>query len=204
MSETPKPPRKRGRFWLNVGEATAVVAVLIAGLNYWDNHRDHSQTVRDTAAQARRRAVLVLKGAADATGRRIALTPVSPSQVIESQRYYFPHAILGHAMEVSAASPQIDAAWIEAGLDRALSARRAKGAGEALLPVAITTTFVEDGDTRTDRSLYEIGYAWRSRLLLGREIRLQGVSLVRRGLAGDPQAAAERRWAAHAAGGGPM
>ena len=52
-------------------------------------------------------------------GRRRAAEPSSPStpaQVIQSERYLFPRAVLDHAMEVSAAKPQVDLDWIAGGL----------------------------------------------------------------------------------------
>ena len=91
-------------------------------------------------------------------------------------------------MEVSAARPQIDLGWIEGGLRREVVQRRTAGGaadGEATLPVGIVTTFVQDGDIRTDQSLYRLGYAWRSRLLGGPRLALQGVSLIRRATPGD-------------------
>ena len=103
--------------------------------------------------------------------------------------------MLDHPQEVVAASPQIDLAWIAPGLIRQLDARRAKATGEGLLPVAIVTTYVEDGQKRTDRSLYDVGYAWRPRLF-GRQIRLRGLSLDQRGMAGDLQAKVDRQWSA--------
>jgi hypothetical protein len=105
-------------------------------------------------------------------------------------------------MEVTAASPQINLDWVATGLGRAIDRRRAKGPGEALLPVGIVTTYVEDGQNRVDRSVYDVGYAWRPRLL-GRVLRLQGLALEQRGLAVDLQPRVNRRWAAHASGDGP-
>ena len=196
MSETPDPPtRKRSRFWLNLGEATAVLAVVIAGLNYWDSHRERGEAARQTSAEQAARTVLVLKGQARNGGGRLGLEPVSAGQVIQSQRYLFPASVLDHPQDVVAASPRIDMAWIAPGLIRQLDARRAKTTGEGLLPVAIVTAYVEDGQKRTDRSLYDVGYAWRPRLF-GRQIRLQGLSLDQRGVAGDLQAKVDRQWSA--------
>lgn len=185
---------------MNVGEAAAVLAVVIAALSYWDAHREHALAARQADAQARAHGVFVIKGAADPGGRRIELESLKPTQAIQSQRYVFPTAVLGHAMEVAAARPQIDVDWIAAGLGRALDEAHVKGDGEARLPVGIVTTYVEDGETRTDRSTYQIGYAYRSRFLLGRRITLQGISLVQRGNRGDLQDFVNRRWAAPGAG----
>jgi hypothetical protein len=176
--------------------------VAIAGLSYWDSRREHGEAARQTQAEASARATLVLKGTAQSDGRRIVIEPVSPSQVIQSQRYIFPSDVLGRPMEVTAASPQINLDWVATGLGRAIDRRRAKGPGEALLPVGIVTTYVEDGQNRVDRSVYDVGYAWRPRLL-GRVLRLQGLALEQRGLAVDLQPRVNRRWAAHASGDGP-
>ncbi|HXV00108.1 MAG TPA: hypothetical protein VG166_06395 [Caulobacteraceae bacterium] len=203
MSESPQAERKRRRFWLTIGEAAAVIAVVIAGLSYWDSHRQHAEETRRAAEQSQVAAALVLRSAADADGKRLTLEAVDARQVIQSQRYYFPAAILGHAMEVAAARPQIDQGWIAGGLAKALEAAHAKGDGEARLPVAIVTDYVEAGEARQDRSLYLLGYAWRSRFLAGRQIILQGLALQRRGLALDPRAAVERAWRIQTSGAGP-
>jgi hypothetical protein len=179
------PPKRRQGFWLTVGEIVAVLALAIAALNYWDSHKQHVDAVRQTTAEKRAQAAFVVTGVADSEGRRITLKSLKSSQAIQSQRYYFPHAILDHAMEVSAAEPQIDLGWIEDGLRKS---RRGEKSGESTLPVAIVTTYVEDGDTRTDTSLYRIGYGWTTGLFGGPRFRLQGVALSGRAAHGAPEA----------------
>lgn len=199
MSEPPGPvaaPKRQRRFWLNVGEVVGVLALVITGVNAWQGWREHKAQEQHTAAAERAQSAFVLIGQAKAGGRIVALDALKREQAIQSQRYIFPTSVLDHPMEISAAGAQIDAAWIASGLDRALDKAHAKGQGEALLPVGIVTTYVEDGETRTDRSLYRVGYAWRSRLLLGRQITLQGISLGRRGVTGNLQALVDQRWAA--------
>lgn len=193
------PQRRQRRLWLTIGEAAAVLAVLIAGLNYWDSHREHEAETKRDAAQARQSslaAALALEGEAQSGGRRLALKSVNPGQVIESQRYLFPQDVLDHPVDVTAASPGIDAGWIAPGLVRKLEAAHAPGEGRGRLPVAITTGYLSNGEVRQDRSLYLVGYAWRRRFLHGREITLEGIAL-RGGIAGsDQQAAVEKAWAA--------
>jgi glycerol-3-phosphate cytidylyltransferase-like family protein len=203
--ESPPPPseRKRGRFWLNVGESAAVLAVVIAGLSYWDSHKQHVEADRQAAETAKVHSAIVLRGEAEADGRRIALDAVGSGQVIQTQRYIFPTAVLDHPMEVSAAKPQIDLDWIAHGLDQSLDATHAKKEGEARVPVAVVTTYVEDGDSRIDHSVYQLGYRWRSRFLGGRQIVLQGIALERRGVIGDLRTVVDRRWAAQSSGAGP-
>jgi hypothetical protein len=196
VTETPPPERKRGRLWISLGEGAAVLAVAIAALSYWDTHREHVAEAGRAAQESQARSAFVIRAAADAAGRRLTLDAVEPGQVIQSQRYIFPRVILDHAMEVAAARPQIDVAWIDSGLDRALGAAHVKGDGEARLPVAIVSEYVEDGETRQDKSLYVIGYKWRPRFLGGRQIILEGLSLRRRAVAGDLQAQVDRDWRA--------
>lgn len=199
MASSESAESKRGRLWLTIGEAAAVLAVVIAALNYWDSHRQHLDEVRRAAAQARQATVasaLVLEGAPETGGRRLALKAVEPRQVIQSQRYTFPSGVLGHAVEVTAAAPRIDSAWISAGLDKALNGAHAKRAGEGRVPVAIVTAYLQDGETRQDRAVYLVGYTWRARFLGGRDIALEGLALQRRQPAGDLQAIVDRMWKA--------
>jgi hypothetical protein len=197
---TPDPSeRKRGRLWLTIGEAAAVLAVVIAALSYWDTHRQHVEEARREAAQAKAAGAapaFVLVAAPEAGGRRLALRAVEPRQVIQSQRYIFPSGVLDHVVDVTAAAPRIDSAWIARGLGKALDSAQAKRMGEGRLPVAVITAYLQDGDVCQDRSVYLIGYAWRGHLLGGREIDLQGLALQRRQAAGDLQAVIDRQWAA--------
>jgi hypothetical protein len=186
---TDAAPKRRQGFWLTVGEIVAVLALAVAALNYWESHKEHVDEVRQISAEKRAQAAFVVTGTAVSDGRRIALKSLKSSQAIQSQRYYFPKSILDHAMEVAAAEPQIDLGWIEEGLRKA---PRSGKSGESTLPVAIVTTFVEDGDTRTDTSLYRIGYGWTTGLFGGPKFRLQGIALSRRAVKGDPAGLVER------------
>jgi len=194
----PAPPdrhRRRGLSWLTIGEAAGVLAVVIAGLSYWDVHRQHAVAEGQVQAEAQAQAAFVMVGSADAKGRQIALRPLRSDQAIQSQRYVFPTEVREAPVDIVAAKPRIEADWIAPGLGRVLDREHAKGGGEGRLPVVVVTVYVEGGETRTDRSQYAIGYAWRSRFLLGRQIALQGISLIQRGVKGDPRAAVDRRWA---------
>ena len=203
MTSTGPPERKRGRLWLTIGEVAAVLGVLIAGLNSWDSHREHVEDAKRGAAPAVSPA-FVLEASPQAGGRRLALTSVEPRQVIQSQRFMFPSQVLGHAIELTAAAPRIDSDWIAPGLDRALDAAHARKTGDARVPVAVITAYLQDGAVRQDRSIYLIGYAWKGHFLGGREIILQGLALRRRGAVGDLQASVDQDWKAlHPSGVGP-
>ena len=183
VTEPPPATKRRQGFWLTAGEIIGAVALVFTGLSYWETHKQHTDEVRHNAAQARAQTAFVVIGHAAAGGRRIVLSSMKASQAIQSQRYYFPRAVLNHAMEITAAEPQIDLGWIEDGLRRA--PRNAK-LGETTVPVAIRTVFVEDGETRTDTSIYRIGYRWNTGLFGGPKFRLQGISLSRRGVKDVP------------------
>lgn len=195
MSEPSTPASERRRLWLTIGEVVGVLALVVAGLNYWDSHRDRVSAEKAASHEAQARRALVMTGEADPAGARVMLQPVNPAQVIQSQRYLFPHAVLAHAMEVSAARPQIDLDWIAPGLRGALDHGHAPADGEATLPVGVITTYIEDGETYTDTSIYRVGFAYRSHFLTGRKITLQGISLGHRGAGGDLQAEVDARWA---------
>ncbi|HLZ83796.1 MAG TPA: hypothetical protein VKQ54_09535 [Caulobacteraceae bacterium] len=186
-------PRRQG-FWLTVGEIVGVLALVIAGLNFWESHQQHQEDVRRAQAQTQAATAFVVVGEADKDGRFVTLRPLKASQAIQSQRYRFPGEVLDHPVDISAERPRIGADWIAGGLKRALDEGHAKGSGEARVPVVIETTFVEDGDTRTDVSLYQLGFAWKRGLLGGRQVRLTGLALAKRQLPGDPTPLLNTRW----------
>jgi len=199
----PTPPRRRQGFWLTAGEIVGVLALVIAAANYWDSHQQRIEDARQRVADARQtqaqtlaHAAFVTQGEALPDGRAVTLRPLSPSQAIQSQRYTFPAAILDHSVDTTAERPRVEADWIASGLRKALDAAHAPGSGAARLPILIETTYVEDGESRSDRSLYQLGFAWKRGFLGGRQIRLTGVALAKRGVAGDPSVVLEERWTA--------
>ncbi len=197
MTDTPAARKRRFRFWLTISEVVGVLALVIAGLNFWDSHRERVQDQKREAAAdhaASARYAFVMGSQMEAQGARLTFQAVDPAQAIQSQRYLFPHVVLGHPMEVSAAKPQVDLDWIGGGLRDEVARARKAGAGsdgEATIPMGVLTTYVQDGEMRTDQSIYRLGYAWRSRLIGGPRLALQGVSLVHRGVRGDLGAAVE-------------
>ncbi len=202
--ETPKSAPSQRRFWLTVGEVVAVAGLLLAGLNYWENHRDREEAAAQAAkaAQVRPASVFLMRGEADTDGERVMLEPTKAEQVVQTQRYLFPKPVLDHAREIGAGRLQIDLAWFDDGLKRELKAARKAGAplpeGEAMLPVGVITSYVENGETWTDSSIYRVGYVADPGLLGAVKLKLLGVSLVRRGVTGDLQAAVDASWRAPA------
>ncbi|THD74395.1 MAG: hypothetical protein E7812_18925 [Phenylobacterium sp.] len=199
-ADGPSPPRRRPRLrLLTLAELVGIAALVIAGLGWWDGHHEHQQQDADRAAarsaqateakRANLRDTFLLTGSVDSD--RIRLASARSDQVIQTQTVIFPTAVRSGVIETTG-NPRIDRGWFEDGVKKA--GRTPKGDAEARLPVGIVTTYVEAGETRTDRSIYQIGYTAHRRLLLGRKLELDGLSLARRGVAGDLQAAVDAAW----------
>lgn len=181
------------------GEVIAVLAVTISGLTLWNSYDERTESAAERAAEAKnesaRSRLLVLRGAREDEGRRLALAPVG-EQVIQSQRIAFPAAFAVDPVE-TVSDPRIEARWFEDGLKRALKAAGRKtdaSAGDARLPVAITTRYIAGGKTVADVSVYEIGYGLEDRLLRGSAVRMRGLSFAERATAKSAQARIDTLW----------
>ncbi len=206
-SEPDPPPKKRLPLrWLTLAEIVGVGALLIAGLGYWDSHRERVQQDQERAAAERDRAAAAAeRGKARAqetqqdalrhallltgvpAGGALSLRPARAEQVIQTQTLWFPTEVRSDSVSTTG-NPRIEAGWIE---DRL---RRAAKADDHRVPVAIETSFIEDGQTRTDRSVYLLGFSLHGRLVGGPKLAFEGLSLARRGVTGDLQAAANGYW----------
>lgn len=189
--------------WLTLAEIVGVAALVIAGLGYWDSHRERAQADRERAearaerlAEARAQVVkdsfLVMAEPED-DGARLRLAAANPDQAIQTQTLWFPADIRRAAAETTG-NPRLQAEWIESGLRKA-------GVKRGRLPVVVRTVYVADGQTRTDQALYMVGFSLKSRMLRPARVELEGLSLARRDVAGDPQAAADAAWSPAAGGG---
>lgn len=210
--EDSAPPKKTLRVALRLGETVAVLGLLLAAASFFvgradrreEAERAEAQRARAEATQAaeRRRAAaasaLVLRAEVADEGGRLFLTAADPDHVIQSQRYLFPAAVREQAREIGAGRPQIDRDWIEDGLLREHERRADAGErlsdGEQRLPVGIVTTFIDEGETRTDAAVYRVGYGVRRGALGRSRVELQGLSLVRRLPAAELQAGVDRLW----------
>ena len=182
-------PRKRLPIrWLTLGEIVGVAALLLAGLSYWDGHRE--RVAADQAHQADQvaRQTFLMTGAVAGHGDALRLTAVHPEQVIQTQTVWFPHVLRGGSIETTG-NPRIEAGWIEASVKKVAGSVK-----QGRLPVAVQTVYIQDGQTRTDRAIYEVGYALHPRLILGDRMALEGLSLVRHGVSGDLQGATDQMW----------
>ena len=209
MSEKARLRRLQLR-WLTLAELVGIAALVIAGLGYWDSHRERAQTDREKAAEARERKAeaqkeaqagalkltFLMTGAPEPGGERLRLSAVHSEQVIQTQEVRFPAEIRGDPVQTTG-NPRLEAGWFEGGLAKALHARDdARKSGR--LPVGIATTYIEDGQTKTDRSIYQLGYSLHPRVLRADKAEMEGLSLVRRGGADDLQAAVDAIWARQA------
>ena len=185
-SETPTEKRRRLR-WITLAELIGVLALLISAAGYWDSHRERVQA--GTAPKARA-APLLLTGKADGTGETLALTAHGDA-VVQTQSLSFPTSVRADAVETTG-NPRIEASWFVEGLRKALPDREGSG---PRLPVGIVTTYVNGDETRTDAAIYDVGYSLHDRLLRGRAVQLEGLTLVRRVPAASLRAAVDARWA---------
>jgi hypothetical protein len=202
-----KPKRRVPLRWLTLAEVVGVAALVIAGLGYWDAHRERAQEAQDRAAAARERQAeakagalkhtFLMTGAAQGAGDLIRLAPTRAEQVIQTQTVIFPTAVRTDPVQTTG-NPRIERGWFEDGLKKAQHDRKhaQKAGDEGRLPVGFVTTYIEDGQVRTDRSVYELGYSLHDRFLRGPRVELDGLSLARRGVGGDLQPEVDRLWPA--------
>jgi hypothetical protein len=187
-----------------------VLALVIAALGFWDNHREHRIEERDRLAAEQRASAgppFVLTGEALDRGTKIALRPTHDDEVIQSQTFIFPAVFRGDPVQTAGAA-RIEAGWCEDGLRKT---KHRSAAGDLRAPVGISTTYLIDGDLRTDQSIYDISYRLEPTLLSGLHLSsgrvvLEGLSVVRRGVTGDLKSAVEAVYKARggAAPSGPI
>ena len=183
------------RRWITLGEVLAVAAVAISGLTLWNSYseRNSAQAERAAAKQqaASKAAVLVLRSERTDEGKRLLLAPADAQAVIQSQTFLFPSALGIDGID-TVVEPRIEADWIEDGVKKGA---RGSASGDRLLPVAISTRFTSDGATRSHVALYDIGYELEGGgFLAGREVRLRGLSLLRRVPQEEAQARLDALW----------
>ena len=209
MSEKARLRRLQLR-WLTLAEMVGIAALVIAGLGYWDSHRERAMTAHEKALEAQERRAeaqkeaqagalklaFLMTGTPESGGERLRLSAVHSEQVIQTQEIRFPSEIRGDPVQTTG-NPRLEAGWLEDGLAKARHARNdTRKSGR--LPVGIATTYIEDGQTKTDRSIYQLGYSLHPRVLRADKVEMEGLSLVRRGTGDDLQGAVDSLWARQA------
>lgn len=185
--------------WLTLAEIVGVSALVLAGLGYWDSHRGRMQTDRERAAETRQRQAearvsalkqtFVMTGLPSDSGDRIRIATAHPEQVIQTQELWFPAAVRADSVKTTG-NPRVEAGWVDG------VAKADRKATSGRVPVGVLTVFIEEGQTKTDRSVYYVGFNREKRTLRADKITLEGLSLARRGVAGDLQKTADALWAA--------
>jgi hypothetical protein len=207
VNDAPRKKRLPIR-WLTLAEVVGLVAVVIAGLGYWDSRRERSFEERERATAERERKTeaqreaqkgalkqtFLLTAAPQSAGDWLRLTSVHPEQVIQTQSLTFPTEVRADTVQTTG-NPRIEEGWLGAGLARAEKARGRGGKEvQGRLPVGVVTVYIEDGQTKTDRALYLMGYSVHPRAFRADRVELEGLSLVRRGVGEDMQAAVDGLW----------
>lgn len=196
-----RPRRRLPVRWLTLAEFVGILALVIAALGYWDNHRDKVDAEKARAAEVQARQAEAKAGALKLaflmTGQEqgkdlIRLNPVHPEQVIQTQALNFPTSVRADAVQTTG-NPRIEAGWLEGGLEKALKDRGVK-ADRGRVPVGIATSYIEDGQPKTDRSIYLVGYSLHPRTFRSAKVELEGLSLLRRGVGEDLQQAVDAAW----------
>jgi hypothetical protein len=183
------------RRWITLGEILAVIAVLISGLTLWNSYSERSADQAERAAEKRQEAArsqaLVLK--AEGGGKRLILSALDPAQAIQSQTIAFPSSLGVRPIE-ALVEPRIEAGWIKPAVKKARDSGGGKDSGDARMPVAITTRFVNNGQTYADTAIYDVGYRREGSLLGGTDVELLGLSLVERAPARTAAARLDSIW----------
>jgi hypothetical protein len=189
------------RRWITLGEILAVAAVVISGLTFWNNYSERAATEAERAAEkaeeaaaeakaAERSQTLLLRASLSQDRRTLELTPTDSEKVVQSLSILFPKALGAGAVD-AVIEPRIEAGWIEQAVED-WDGAGASG-GDLRLPVAITTRFVNDGETYSDTAIYDVGYRL-DRGLLDTDVELNGLALVERAQAKDAQARLDAIW----------
>lgn len=176
---------------LTLAEIVGVAALLIALLGYLDSHHDKVDQEKARAAAAAEKAAkgrFLLKGETADKGDVLRLASVSPDQVIQTQTLWFPKSVRTERIETTGA-PKLEADWIADGLRKAAADKETRR-----VPVVVQTTYVQDGETKTDLALYILAFSLHSRLLQPDKVKLEGLSLATRTVKEDPQTAADKAW----------
>lgn len=182
-AETNSQKRRRLR-WLTLAEVIGIGGLALAAAGYWDSHRE--RTVVEAPAPAK---PLLL--AATVSDGNLTLRPAHGDATVQTQTLVFPATVRADSVETTG-NPRVEAEWITDGLRKAVDDDTVK---PPRLPVGIVTTFEDGGTIRSDAALYDIGYGFRDRVLRGRAVELEGITLVRRMPASSLKAAVEARWA---------
>ena len=194
--EAPEERRGRRWRWVSIGEIVAVAAVIVSALTLWISYGERQDAVSQRQEGAVKAAQLTLAASVEDGGKWLSIRAVSENQTIQNQQVEFPAALKVDVAD-TAGEPRIEAQWFAEALKkvRAAGGKPDDSRGDERLPVAITTRFLADGHLHEDRTIYDIGYSIKGRMLSGHTLTLRGLSLVQRVTPGELQPLLDSRWA---------
>ena len=194
MSNTPSDPRMTDaadraveraeaaasrRRWVTLAEIVAIAGVVIAALGLWanwhDRREDAAEREAERSSEAKAHAVTRLEGTVANGGTTLMLA--DPDHKIDTVQVQFP-AALGIARQ-DAPEPRIDADWFARSLLKLTDG--GPDAREGKLPVLVTSGWWDADTHRTDRAIYDVVWKTEGRVLRGRVLRLEGLTLRERG-----------------------
>jgi len=177
--ETPAAKAEAARIrrrWLTLGEILAVAAVAISGLTFWNSYEERRDAKAErlqeeqSAAKARSQVGLI---ATQADGSKLTFKSIGCA--LQSTDIVFPTA-LGIEPQNTVLEHRIEADWFEDALLKITPKDRTNGR----LPIAITSRCTGTDGDRVESAIYDIVYRIQSRVLLGRTVKLRGMTLVNR------------------------
>ncbi|HEY0316406.1 MAG TPA: hypothetical protein VGC28_09080 [Sphingomonas sp.] len=178
MSQESDSKRRSRLRWITLGEAVAIVAVVISGIGLWQSYQDRSQE-RAEKARATSPAPFYLRATADADGSTLTLAPVVADHAIQGQAIRFPPAFK-LAPVTTTSDARIEAGWFGDALkaDRKTHQLPDETQGDERVPVMIETDYLAGGQPLQARAYYDIGYALEGHFLRGSSVKLRGLSLI--------------------------
>jgi hypothetical protein len=178
---------------IRFSDVVAVVAILIAGMSYFES-RESNSFVRQRMEADR---ILVLRASLDGDDS-ISLTPVQQDHVVQATIFIFPNEIRRSPVELHAEAAVLNIQWIESGLGRSAEHARERGSVAVIrgeLPVGVTTAYLVDGISRVDCSIYKMSYLATAPDVGPVTVKLQGMAISTRGVDCDQlKSAVERLW----------
>ena len=139
-----------------LSDALAAAALVVAGLGYLEAREANHFAQQRVEAQN----VLVLR-AREIEGDRLSIVTVNEDQVIQQIWFRMPVDLRSDEVRLNAEVPEFRLSWLESGIDEDLQDVREAGLVAVVvgqIPVGVTTTYVVEGRTEIDCSLYKIAY----------------------------------------------
>lgn len=167
MSETESERRRR---LINLGELIALAALIVSAIGVWVSWKSSGSDKQTTVVEQRQAIPLTLRAKAEDDGQMLDISPVEPTQALESLTISLPGAT---AIQVGS-DGELAASDVESALkghdkepkDRTLSIR-----------AYIDAHYVEAGKDRRGGGSYVIRYKWEGGGLFGgRSLRLVSLS----------------------------